>query len=342
MSTPAGRQPRQAEPVRDSLREAFGASLCWLAADWLRLDLAYLSVITLHMVNSQMKTSVFQRGVERFVGRALGVVCALGIVTLFHHTPLLGSIFTLLGVSIFSYINFAGWWSYTFLNGGLYLVAIVEIGHQDPAAAFTAAGSILPNILLGIVVADLVNWLLGVESSLALQPGPQPLWPLRREWISQSLMVAATAALTQVAIRLLGWTGSQALITVMVLTVVTDRQALLRKGLQRIGGAVLGAGWGFASAIVLMRVERLPVALALFFLGMFVAGYCGRASSAQAYTGVQMAFVIALVLVGPPALSGNLSPVVQRIEGALVGMGAALLISVLWPTIAPAPAPQER
>jgi uncharacterized membrane protein YgaE (UPF0421/DUF939 family) len=100
---------RPGQPIRDSLREALGAFLCWLAAAWLRLDLGYLSVITLHLVNNLVKTGLFQPSVERFVGRALGVACALAIVTAFHQAPALSAVFTLLGVVIFSYINLAGW-----------------------------------------------------------------------------------------------------------------------------------------------------------------------------------------------------------------------------------------
>jgi uncharacterized membrane protein YccC len=330
------------QAVRDSLREAFGATLCWLAAEWLLLDMAYLSVVTLHMVNNQVTTSVFQRGLERFVGRALGIGCALVIVTLFHPMPLVAAAVTFAVIVVLFYINAAGWWAYTFLNSGFYLAAVAEIGHNDPAAAFPAARSILGNILLGVVVADLVNWLLGFERSLVLQPGTNPLLPLRPEWVSRAVMVAVTVLVTQTAIRLLGWTGSQAMITVMVLTVLAERRALLRKGIQRLQGAVLGAAWGFGSSILVSRVPHMPVVLGPFFLGMFVAGYFARTSPTRGYAGVQMGFVIALVLVAPPAEAGNLAPAVMRIEGVLVGLSAAILVSSLWPGFSPGPAPQER
>ncbi len=330
------------QPVRDSLREAFGATVCWLAAEWLLLDMAYLSVITLHMVNNQVTTSVFQRGLERIVGRALGIGCALGIVTLFHPTPLLAVAFTAIALMVFFYINAAGWWAYTFLNSGFYMAVIVEIGHTDPGAAFSAARTILLNILLGVVVADLVNWLLGFERSLVLQPGTQPLLPLRPEWISRAAMIAVTVLVTQTAVRFLGWSGSQAMITVMVLTVMAERRALVRKGFQRLEGAVLGAAWGLASSVLIARVPHLPVVLGLFFLGLFVAGYFARTSPTRGYTGLQMGFVIALVLVAPPAEAGEVAPAVKRIEGLVVGMAAALLVSGLWPSFAPGPAHQER
>jgi hypothetical protein len=95
------------------------------------------------MGNSQVKTSVFQRGVERIFGKALGIVCALIILTIFHHAPLLAAIFTLLGVMVFAYINLAGWWAYTLLNGGLYLAAspqlatsILQLPLRLPPASF--------------------------------------------------------------------------------------------------------------------------------------------------------------------------------------------------------------
>ncbi len=40
----SGERPAaRAQAVRDSLREAFGATVCWVVAEWLLLDMAYLS-----------------------------------------------------------------------------------------------------------------------------------------------------------------------------------------------------------------------------------------------------------------------------------------------------------
>ena len=300
--------------------------------------MAYLSVVTLHMVNNQVTNSVFQRGLERFIGRALGMGFALVIVTLFHPMPLVAVAVTSLVIVVLFYINAAGWWAYTFLNGGLYLAAVVEIGHNDPAAAFPAAHTILQNILLGVVVADLVNWLLGFERSLVLQPGTNPLLPLRPEWISRAVMVAVTVLVTQTAIRLIGWTGSQAMITVMVLTVLADRQALLRKGVQRLEGAVLGAAWASAPPFSSRACRISPLCSGSSSSACSSRGIWRRTSPARGYAGVQMGFVIALVLVAPPEEAGALGPAVKRIEGILVGLCAALLVSSLWPTFSPEPA----
>jgi hypothetical protein len=89
-------------------------------------------------------------------------------------------------------------------------------------------------------------------------------------------------------------------------------------------------------------VPHIPVVLGLFFLGMFVAGYLARTSPTHGYTGVQMGFVIALVLVAPPAEAGQITPAVQRIEGVVVGLAAALLVTALWPGFSPVPAPPNR
>jgi uncharacterized membrane protein YgaE (UPF0421/DUF939 family) len=342
MSTAAsGERPAaRDQAVRDALREALGAAVCWVVAEWMLLDMAYASVITLHMVQNQVTPSIWRRGLERFVGRALGIGCALVIVTLFHHTPLLGIAFTALAIVVFSYIHFAGWWAQTFMYGAIYLASVVEAGHYDPAGAFTAARIILENVFLGVVVADLANWLLGFERSLVLQPGTHPLFPLRPEWLSRAGMAAVTILVTQAAIRFLGWTGSQALVSVLVLAVMAERRALLLKGRQRLEGALLGAAWGFASAILVARVPHLPLVLSLFFLGMFVAGYFARTSPNRSYTGVQMGYVIALVLMAPPAQAGSLTPAVQRVEGVFVGIAVAVLVSSLWPGFPAGPAPQ--
>lgn len=317
--------------LRTALRVAVASTICAVLTEALHLDFSYLAVMTAHMVMAQYAFTSFQKGLERVVGRGLGIAYGLILVTLFHETPTLATALKMVGLLVVFYIHFTGRLAYTFLNCGLYLAAITEIGHEDPAKAFPAGQDMMLAIVLGVVVADLVNWLCGAEQSLAIQPGGQPLWPLRGEWLNHSAMLTVTVAITQTAARLLGLPASTSVVSVMMLTITTDEQALVRKGNQRLAGAVLGGLWGFGSFLILSRVPHFPMFLALTFLGMFVAAYIARVSKTQSYIGLQMGLVIPMVLLVPPAEFGTVAPALQRLEGVIVGLLASVLVCELWP-----------
>src|SRR5207253_2368978 len=116
-------------------------------------------------------------------------------------------------------LYFAGRWAYTFLQAGLYVVAMFQIGHANPAAAVSAAEALFAAIVLGVVVAAAASWLFGGERDFALRPGEAPLWPLRADWLSQSLMLAVTVLLTVLGAHALGLPPEKAAISVMLLTV---------------------------------------------------------------------------------------------------------------------------
>ena len=83
----------------------------------------------------------------------------------------------------------------------------------------------------------------------------------------------------------------------------------------------------------------------LLFLGQFVAAYLTRTAGKYAYLGVQMGLVLPMLAVASPAEFGSLTPVVQRLEGILLGLVASIVVAGLWPrfpladSVAPAPMP---
>jgi uncharacterized membrane protein YccC len=338
-----------AQKTRDATSDAFltaGASVvCLVLAELFGLEHANLAVWTTYMVMDQFPFTRFQKGLERVVGRGLGILAGLVLTTWFHDTPVLtGALMAVLLTTCF-YIYFAGRLAYTFLQAGLYVVAMFQIGHASPASAVSAAEGLFAAIVLGVVVADVVTWLFGAERDLDIRFGETPLWPLRGDWLSQSLMLTVTVLLTQLAAHALGLPPEKAAISVMLLTVTPHVQAMILKGELRLAGAFLAVGWAVGTFLVVGLVPRLLVLAVLLFLGQFVAAYLTRTVGKYAYAGVQMGLVLPMLVVAPPAEFGSFTPAVQRLEGILLGLVASVVVAGLWPRfpladrVAPAPPP---
>src|SRR5262249_5430473 len=157
-------------------------SLCTFLALLFRLEHAYLATMSAYMTLVKYEFTAFQKGLERFLGRALGVGWGLLLLSLFRAALL--PLLLVAGVSLplsFS-IYQAGRLAYTCLNFGLYAAVILMIGVDDPLQAFSQAGDILASLFLGVLTADLVNWLTGGDLALALHIVGKPLWQVQRDW----------------------------------------------------------------------------------------------------------------------------------------------------------------
>jgi uncharacterized membrane protein YccC len=317
--------------------------VCLVLAGWFRLTHANLAVWTTYMVMVQYAFTRFQKGLERVVGRGLGILAGLVLTTWFHDTPLLTLALIAILLTGFFYLYFAGRLAYTFLNAGLYVVAMFQIGHADPSLAVRAAEGLFAAIVLGVAVADVVSWLTGAERGLGIRFGETPLWPVRGDWLSQSLMLAVTVLLTLLGAHALGLPPEKAAISVLLLTVSPHLQALILKGELRVAGLVLAVLWGLSTFLVVSHLPHFPLLAGLLFFGTFVAAYLTRTTGKYAYAGLQMGLVLPMLVVAPPAEFGSLTPAVQRLEGVLLGLAASVLVAGVWPRFplaeVPAPAP---
>ena len=339
-------------PVQDT-RDATGHALltagatvvCLVVAEWFGLRHANLAVWTTYMVLAQYSFTRFQKGLERVVGRGLGILAGLVLTTWFHDTALLTLVLIAVLLTAFFYLYFAGRLAYTFLQAGLYVVAMFQIGHANPAAAVSAAEALFAAVVLGVVVAAMVTWLSGAERDLGIRFGEAPLWPLRADWLSQSLMLAVTVLLTLLGAHALGLPPEKTAISVMLLTVSPHLQALILKGELRIVGLLLATAWALGAFLVVVLLPHFLLLAGLLFLGQFVAAYLTRTAGKYAYAGLQMGLVLPLLVVAPPAEFGSLTPAVQRLEGILLGLVASVVVAGLWPRfpladrVAPVPPP---
>lgn len=323
--------PDAEAPARHALRTAAATTLCLVVGEWCQVKHTNLAVWTTYMVMAQHPFSSFQKGVERIIGRALGILAGLAISTCFEGAILLGQGAVALVLIACFYIYFSDRLAYTFLNAGLYAVVLFRLGIADPATAAWQGEDMFAAIVVGVVVADLVTWLAGAERDLHINLGAAPLWPLREEWLNQSLMLTVTVL---VAVRVadgLDLPVENSAISVMFLTVTPDIQSLIQKGELRIAGALMASGYAILTFFVLGFVPYFPLLAGLLFFGQFLAAYIARAGGTFAYSGLQMGLVLPMLVVASPSDLGSLAGAIERLEGILVALAASLLVGGLWP-----------
>jgi uncharacterized membrane protein YccC len=314
-----------------ALLTAVASVVCLALAVVLGLEQANLAVWTTFMVMAQYTFTQFQKGLERVVGRGLGILAGLVLTTWFNDAFLLATGLAAVLLVTFFYLYFAGRLAYTFLNAGLYLVVMYHIGHANPASVIPVAEGLFAAVVLGVVVADLVTWLAGAEHELRIHVGEAPLWPVRGDWLSQSLMLTFTAFLTVTGADVYGLPPEKAAVSVLMLTVTPHLQAMILKGELRIAGLALATAWSLVTFLLVGLLPYFLLLAALLFLGQFVAAYLARTAGRYSYMGLQMGLVLPMVVVAPPAEFGHLEPVVQRLEGILLALVASILVAALWP-----------
>ncbi len=315
-------QPDTRGATNRALLTATATVVCLVLAEVLDLQHANLAVWTTFMVMAQYSFTSFQKGLERVVGRGLGILAGLVLTTWLNETAVLA--LALIGVLLMAcfYLYFAGRLAYTFLNAGLYIVAMFQIGHADPAGPVPQAEGLFAAVALGVVAADLVTWLAGAERDLGIHFGDSPLWPVRPDWLNQSAMLAVTALLTLIAAHALGLPPEQAAISVMMLTVTPHVQAMIHKGELRIAGLFLATAWSLGTFVVVGLLPYFLLFAGMLFLGQYLATYLTQRGGTNSYAGLQMGLVLPLIMVAPPTEFGSVTPAVQRLEGVLAGLAA--------------------
>lgn len=323
--------PLAPNPVTYSLRVAAACVLTLGVAAWFQMEHANLAVWTSFMVTTKLPRTTFQTSIERTLGRGVGILAAVVLVNLFPGNYLVRILFESVLMLVFLYGYFSGRFAYTLMNAALYLSVLLEMGKTRPAEVSIQGWQMFLAVVVGGVVSDVVLWLSWGEDSLEIEPGGQPLWPIRYDWVNHAVMTIVTITLTLHGCRFVGLPISQSIVSVMIITLGADVQAMVLKGEMRVGGAALGATWGLLAFLVLGEVPYFSILAGFVFSGIFVATYLSQRLGKFSYLGVQMGLVVPLVLVVSPADIGNMTAVLLRIEGVLIAMGVCVLVAGLWP-----------
>lgn len=318
-------------PALQALRIAAACLLCLILATWMRLEHANLAVWTTYIVMAIVPITVFQRGFERALGRGVGIVASVVLVSLFPDQELvrvlIGSGFLL---AMF-YGHLAGRLGYALINGGLYFSIVLEMARTQPDIVVHQAWEMMWAVLVGCLVSDVVVWATRGEGTLAIDTGTKPLFPLNNELLNHALLMIVTVFVTIRVCSYFELPLTSTIISVMLISGAADIHGMLLKGEMRLGGVALGGAFSVLSFLILSRVPYFAVLATLVFLGTFLAGYLSKVLGAYAYLGAQSGLVICLMLVVPPSEFGTLGNAVQRAEGALIAIFSVLIIPGLWP-----------
>src|SRR5580704_10354242 len=101
--------------TRHALRTATATMVCLLVGECCQIKHTNLAVWTTYMVMAQYAFSSFQKGVERIVGRGLGILAGLVVSTCLEGAPLLGQAVISLLLTACFYVFFSGRLAYTLL-----------------------------------------------------------------------------------------------------------------------------------------------------------------------------------------------------------------------------------
>jgi uncharacterized membrane protein YccC len=310
-----------------ALRSGCAAAVALILGESLHLAYTDLAVWTTHMVMSQVAFTSFQKGVERVVGRGLGILVGLMLLTLFRNTTYLGFVFECLALMVFFYVYFSDRLAYTFLNAGLYVAVIMHIGRATPGAAAPQGTQMFIAVVVGVVVADLVNWFSGAERDLSIRTSGNRFFPIDRGRLGRCFTLTATVALSQFMVTYFDLPIDATLVSVMMLTIAPDMHAMWRKGELRLLGALMAMAYAFCSFVFLLRLQHFALLVALLFIGSYLASYLARTGGDWSYAGVQMGLVLPMILVVPARDFGKMTTAFARLEGVVIALCCAILVS---------------
>jgi uncharacterized membrane protein YccC len=333
--------------VAVGLRSSTAAAVCLVLSESLHLDMAYLSVYTAHLINLQYAHTPFQKGIERIIGRLLGIFAAVVVVVLLHAAPLLCLAVTgALLVPVF-YVQASDRFKYGATMAAVFMAAAVGnnlAGNMPDPGAYLRATAV--QLLLGVAVSDVLNILAGAETTLSIDPGHDVLLPVRPDWLNRGLRLSVSVLATGMLALRLGLPALTSMVSAVILGTTADPRALQEKSLLRAAAAALGGVYGLVALWILALLPDLALMVLLLFLALFCGSYLAQTSTAYGYIGMQMGLVVPMVLVVPAYEVADLGKATQRLLCVVFGGFVALVFQILWPQVAAPPpsplSPEER
>jgi uncharacterized membrane protein YccC len=331
-------ESRQAA-VALALRSATAMVFCLLVSGWLHLEEGFLSVFTAHVVNILYSQTPFQKGVERVVGRLLGVFGCTLLFALFRQTPALCLALAVVVLMVLFYVQSAGWFAYGVLMAAVFSMNTVATGLTQPYGAVVhTLWPTVVQLLLGVFAAEAVNFLAGAERTVQLVPGGSPMLPLRGAWISRAARLTLTAFAAVFLAYSFGLPVNTTAVAAVILSTTADIQTMELKGALRIAAVVIGSLYCVGVLLLLSQVPSFGLLALLLFFGMFLGTYSAHVHTKYSYLGLQLGIVLGQVLVVPPDEVIDLKKAFLRLVGSLTGFAVAFVLQELWPT-APAVKP---
>jgi len=325
------------QALATALRSATAGAICLALSAWFQLPMGYLSVFTAQVVNLNYANTPFQKSIERIVGRFLGVFYATVLVVFLREQP--GLCLALVSMAMVAtwYVQGSGHFAYGVFLAGVFMSNTLAVSLEAPpsAAIETFHGTII-QVLLGVFVAEMVNFGTGAEQSLAIaDPSQQPLLPVRADWLNRAIMLTVSAFTAMFAATLAGLSAGPTVITTVILGAAPDPATFRQKSFLRGLAVVVGIVYAVVVLIVMSRLTIFPLLVLFLFLGMFVGTYVAQVRPSLNYLGVQVGIVLAQVLVVPASEVADLGKAYQRFVGVLSGFAIAFVFQLLWPALPP-------
>jgi uncharacterized membrane protein YccC len=337
MPTPEEEEKRR-DAVLTGLRVATACSVCLVAVTLLRLDDGYLSVITCLLVMAQYTYTAYQKGVERILGRVSAVAFSLLLVLLLKERPAIYLTLLIAAQLAANYLYASGRLTYLGVQAAAFSGAMAAMGITSPVSVVAAMGvNVIVQVVLGVVVANAVNWLTGAEFDLTIHTEGSPLLPLRPDWLNQAVRMTVIALAALLAAVGFSLPEIPTMVSAFILGSVTDLPTLHKKGWQRAAAPVIALAYGFVVVVLLHHLPYFSLLLIAIFAAQLTSTYVTRTSANYSYVGLQTGLAIPMVLVSPPGELSDLSVALQRLTGVMAGFAVSLAITVFWPVVPPPP-----
>jgi uncharacterized membrane protein YccC len=335
MPTPSAEEVRRAA-VALALRSAVASVICLLVVAWLHLENGALSVYTAHVINLQYSQTPFQKGLERIVGRLAGILGTLTIFLLLRQTPMVCLAVAAVVMFGLYYVQSSGRFAYGIMMAGIFSMTTLAAGISSPTSSMVEiVWPTVVQLFLGVFVAEVVNFMTGLEKSITITPGGQPMFPIRREYLSRALRLTLTSFTAVFVPLAVGLPLTTTAVAAVAVSTAPDSKGMGWKGWLRILAVLIGAAYALVCLIILIHVQMLILLALMVFLGMFLGTYIAKTHPSYSYLGLQLGIVLGQVLVVPANQVVDLDKAGLRLIGALVGVVIAVAFQELWPRSKP-------
>ena len=324
-------RPNQLRTIQ-AVRVGLAAAIALLVSESWHLPRTNLAVWTTHMIMTSHSHTTFQKGLERILGRGSGILIGGLIVAFLGELTPLVLVLEVAGMLAFFYAHFCGRLAYTYLNGGIYLNAVIMLNvNRDPGAAYSEGGWLFLAIVVGVVVSYLVTWLTFGERDLSIDPGAgYPLWPLRGESLARAAQMVATTLGAQYAYFALDLPPDSNTLALFLLSVIPDLHATLENGRFFRGGILLATFGSIPAVLLLNRLPHLPLLVLVVGGALFLASYIGQSKSGWGAVGSEFGQIFTLLVVVPAAQVASPASTLYNIASLYVFMLIALVNAHLW------------
>jgi uncharacterized membrane protein YccC len=316
---------------RAALRTALAAVMGALVALALRLDDPWWAAVTGVVIVQSDAAATLSRSVDRILGTLVGAsIGYLASATVADHVLFLAIAGGCTAFAI--YAQERAEHSYAMLLGGVTVLLVMFGALATPGNALNLAVYRSLEIIVGVVVALIIDYALAEPGALSQVAGKPGVWarPVDRDLAAIAITGGIAIGLIPVIWATLDLPGlGQTPITAFIILTAT-RQEPVWKALTRVSGCLLGGAYGLL-AMHLVGDAFLPW-LGTMFAGIYVASHIMHGKGDAAYVGHQAGMVIVMAMVQGSAPSPDILPALDRLIGIFGGL---LVVALCQPLVGP-------